>query len=198
MKKLILLLFITLLVACGSVTYEESGISENEDYSTFEKVKDGNIEFRIPEGFKLEDSFEGRSVMRSYQISKKPISPTLVYITVDKLDSVEAAQTAVASRHKEFEDHEQIKKTIEAELFEYGYKRIVTSNLKQHRYLIGDKDLHNTTVIIETYPDKFAYSFYFFNMGSEFIQARLMSFERDFKRDDLNLRRIIDTIKISE
>lgn len=198
MKRLILILSVIILVACGGTTYEDSGIYDNEDYSSFEKIKDGNLEFRIPEGFKLDNSFEGKSLLRSYQISKRPISPSQIYLTVDKLDSTDAAKTAVVSRHKEYKDHEQIKKNIESELFDAGYNRIVTSNLKQHRYKLGEKDLYNTTVVIETYPDKIAYSYYFFNIGSEFFQARLMAFERDFDKEDLNLRRIIDTIEISE
>lgn len=199
MKKIILLLSIIVLIftACD-IGQEKIEVIEfdNNSYSDFQKYEGNKTNFMYPKDWNLGKLPENELSIRTYLLNVKPSRPSRIYITIQPFENVEIAENNAISRHKEMNNVDTLKNNIVSELSEFGYERVVTSTVTQKSYKIDDKIFYNTTFNVETQPEKISVSYYFFSINNNLCQARLLAFNRDLEKDDLILRKIINSLNL--
>ena len=197
MKRLILLIAVVFLVSCGidkkPYTYPDEGAEAKGNFATYEAE---GVSFPYPEKWKVYDDTAIPGKHYTFTIIHKPSGASMIDLSARISESREEAENIALDKNKEINDNIVIENMIKKDMEDIGYKSFFVSNVVQEEIKTDKKTIYTTKAVAELDPDRVLISHYYWAEKNFFCSMRLMSFERDFKKDNPYAKKIAENFKL--
>lgn len=196
MKKIFLIMISVFLVSCGIDTtpykYPDEGREAEGEFVLYDK----EVKFYYPESWKVKEDANIEGKHYSYTIKAGKKGTSVMHLNARKVDGIKQASSLALNRQSELSSQVAIERDIAPFLEKLGYKRFFVSNIVQEKIGEGEDTIYMTKCVIDLDPERVLISFYDWGEEEFYCTLKLMSYERDFMRDNPRARKLAESFSL--
>lgn len=196
MKKIFLIMICVFLVSCGIDTtpykYPDEGREPEGEFQLYEN----DVKFYYPDGWQVREdaNISGKHYTYTIKASKKGTS--VMHLNARKMDGIKQSDALALNRQSELSAVAAIESDIAPFLEELGYTRFFVSDVVQEEIGEGEDVIFMTKCVIDLDPKRVLISFYNWSEEDFFCTLKLMSYERDFMRDNPRAKKLAESFSL--